>query len=262
MGRAIISEISKHNGFEVYSTYFKNPTALNQEKSFRLDIADLDNLDKILNAIKPQIVISCLRGDFNKQLILHIKVAEYLKEICGKLYFCSTTNVFDKDFSRPHYEDDLPNSDTDYGLYKIKCEKKITEILHDNACILRLPGVWAKDSQKMKQLLKLLKDNGNVLVYPKLFINAITDKMIALKVIYIIEHNLNGIFHLVSEDVVNYKDFYIELINKLGFENVRVEENIDEKGYFALLSKRGNEFPERLKIASRSVISYLTDAII
>lgn len=259
VGKAIISEMSKSNKFEIYATYFKNPMRLNQNRSFELDIEDSDSINSILDALKPQSIVSCLRGDFDKQLALHIKIADYLKKTGGRLYFCSTTNVFDNDLSKPHYEADLPNSQTDYGRYKIECEKRITEILRDNACILRLPQAWGKDSQRMKNILKSLVDSGKIVVYPRLFFNTTTDSVIAKKVSFIIEHNLKGIFHLASEDVINYKDFYYELIMGLGFNNAKIEEDFDEEGYFALLSKRNNEFPEWLRLTNKSVISYLSN---
>lgn len=122
-------------------------------------------MDKILKNLQPQIVISCLRRNFEKQLIIHTKVAEYLKESSGRLYFFSTTNVFDNDFSRPHYEDDLPNSRTDHRQNKIKCEAKITEILQDDVCILRIPQAWGKDFPRMKHITELLANNKKVIVY-------------------------------------------------------------------------------------------------
>jgi len=190
-------------------------------------------------------------------LILHAKIAEYLKKSDGRLYFCFTANVFDNDFCKPHYEDDLTSSNSEYGQFKIECEKIITEILHDNVCILRLPQVWGKGSPRMKELLKLLTNNEKVVIYPKLILNTSTDVVIAKKVSYTIEHNLEGIFHLGADDVISYKNLYNELIIGLGFNNARMEENFEEDGYLAILSKRNNEFPERLKITNKSVINYL-----
>ena len=215
-------------------------------------------LTYILDIIKPESVVSCLRGDFNTQLNLHIKIAEYLKENGGSLYFFSTTNVFDNDMSRPHYEDDFPNSVTDYGQYKIECENKIIDILHENACILRIPQVWGKNSPRMNKLLSSLHNNKEIVVYPKLFHNTNTDVMIAKQLCYIMDNKLKGIFHLVSEDIVNYRDFYNELIMRIGFNNTKVEENFEEEGYFALLSKRNNVFPRQLRFTNKSVINYLT----
>lgn len=255
IGKAIIRETKEHKYFQVYATYFNGSMPLDEDRSFKLDIDDQDNISSILNAVKPESIISCLRGDYNKQLILHTKVAEYLKESGGRLYFCSTTNVFDNDLTKPHYEDDSPSSCTDYGQYKIECEKRIIEILHHNACILRLPQVWGKDSPRMKQLLDSQQNNEKIMVYPKLFCNTNTDVMIAKQLFYIIEHKLNGVFHLAAEDVVNQKDFYNELIMRLGFNNVSTEEDPEEEGYFALLSKRNNEFPEQLRLTNEEVIN-------
>jgi dTDP-4-dehydrorhamnose reductase len=257
IGKAIVSEMNKYNQFDTYSTYFQNPISFNENRSFKLNLEDEDNIDSILNTLNPQIVVSCLRGNLNKQLILHIKTAEYLKKNDGKLYFFSTINVFDNDLSRPHYEDDLPNSHTDYGQYKIECEKTIAEILCDNACILRIPQVWGISSPRMKELLNSLHSNKNIVVFPKLLHNTNTDVIIARQLRHIINNNLKGIFHLACEDIVNYKDFYCELIAGLGFKNSTIEENFNEKGYFALLSKRTNEFPEELKVTNKSVINYL-----
>lgn len=257
VGKAIINEISKVNKYDIYATYFKNGAPLSEDRSYRLNAEDTDNIKHILDSVKPQNVISCLRGNFDKQLILHTEIAQYLKETGGRLYFCSTTNVFDNDLSRPHYEDDTPDSQTDYGKYKIECEKRIQQILQEDACILRLPQVWGKDSPRMKQLIKSLKDKENIEVYPRLSYNTTTAGMIARKTAYILEHNLKGIFHLASEDTINYKEFYSELAKKLGFSNPEFEENYEEEGQFALLSKRSNEFPEELRVTNKWVINYL-----
>lgn len=258
VGTAVRNEMSKYSQFDVYSTYFQNPTLLNQDRSLKFDVEDLENVDIILNSLKPDIVVSSLRGDFNKQITGHIKVAEYLKKNGGSLYFFSTSNVFDSDFSRPHDEDDLPKAKSDYGQYKLACEKKIIEILHDDACILRLPQIWGKNSPRMRELLNSLNNSKNIIIYPKLFHNTNTDVMIARQLCYIIQNNLKGIFHLSSEDVANYKDFYCELIAALGFNNAKIEKNSEEEGYFTLISKRTNEFPKNLRSTNKSVIEEMT----
>jgi dTDP-4-dehydrorhamnose reductase len=256
VGRAVINEFSKNSEFQVYGTYFKNRAELNPNRSFALDIENTDNINRLLDIVKPDIIVSCLRGDFKHQLSMHIKAAEYLKKNNGRLYFFSTTNVFDNDMSRPHYENDMVNSCTEYGKYKIECEKRITEILQDNAIILRLPQVWGKDSPRLHQLYNILKNNEEVTVYPKLFCNMNTDVIIAKQLSYIIEHNLKDIFHLAAEDAINHKDFYRELIKGLGYK-VKLQESYEEEGYFVLLSNRNKEFPEELRYKNESVINYL-----
>lgn len=262
IGTAIINEMNKHKDFDVYATFYNRTIPLNKERCFRLDIEILEDINEILNTVKPKIIISCLRGDFDRQLALHKRIAEYLKKNDGKLYFLSTTNVFDNDFSRPHYENDLPNSHSDYGNYKIECEKNIIEILHDNACIIRIPQIWGKNSPRMKEILKSIENKEKVVIYPKLFLNTNTDIMLAKQIAYIIQNNLKGIFHLGAKDIINNKDFYNELITKLGYNNVKLEEEFDVEGAFAILSKRNSEFPKELLLTNNAVIEYLASELI
>lgn len=257
VGRAIIDELNKNSDIKVYSTYFENPSALTQGGDFKLNIENLHDIDIILEETKPQCVISCLRGDFNKQLVLHEYVAEYLKNTNGKLYFFSTLNVFDNDLTKPHYEDEPQNSSSTYGQYKLACENKIQEILKDNACILRLPQVWGKACLRKTSLLKSLNEKEKIIVYPKLINNSTTDILIAKQLCYIMENRLKGIFHLVAEDLINHKEFYEKLILGLGFTNPKFKENLEESGVFALLSKRFDEFPKELRITNNEVIDYL-----
>ncbi len=146
IGKAIMTQMNEYKEFQINATYFKNKISCSCAQYYKLDIDDSDSIQGLLNIVKPQIIISCLRGDFAKQLILHVIIAEYLKQTNGMLYFFSTLNVFDNDLSKPHFEDDVPNSHTDYGQYKIECESRIAEILHENVCILRIPQVWGKTS--------------------------------------------------------------------------------------------------------------------
>lgn len=257
VGTALSNEMKQYNNFEVYLTYFHNLIRWNQDRSFQLDIAEPDSISSILDTIKPKIIVSCLRGDFKQQLKVHTESAKYLKSNEGRLYFFSTTNVFDHDCSKPHYEDDLPNSQTDYGQFKIECEKKMIEVLQEHACILRLPQIWGKISPRMIELLNSLNSNKEIVVYPRLFHNTNTDVMIAKQVCYIIRKNLKGIFHLASDNTVNYKEFYSELAAGLGFHDVKMKEDLEEEGYFALLSRRSSEFPEEFRITNQGVIKYL-----
>ncbi len=256
VGGAIINEISHYHQFEVYFTYYNHP-GIHSDRSFKLDLTDPNNITHILNEVQPDIVISSLRGDFALQLTLHTAVGEYLKRTNGVLYYFSTTNVFDGDLSRPHYEDDVPYAQSDYGQFKITCEKKITELLHENACILRIPQVWGKDSPRLRELRDCNRNGSAITVYPRLSLNTNTDVMIAKQICHLILNDLKGTFHLVSEDIINYKDLYCQLIERFGFHNIRIEEVIDEDGCFALLSKRSKDFPEALRFHNQSVIDYL-----
>ena len=115
VGKALIEELE--GNYDIYGTYHSNGSS--SDKLFRLDMDHMESISSILEELEPGIVISCMRGDFEQQINLHILVANYLRKNGGRLYYCSTANVFDGDVSRPHYEDDETNAESDYGNFKI-----------------------------------------------------------------------------------------------------------------------------------------------
>jgi dTDP-4-dehydrorhamnose reductase len=143
VGKALVKEFD--DKYDVYGT--------SSEKSFRLDISNIENIHNILNKVEPSIVISSLRGEFDLQTNLHKEVAKYLQNNGGKLYFYSTVNVFDIDVCKPHYENDETESESEYGKFKIQCKKELKEILGNNLIVLRLPMIWGKESPRITRVL-------------------------------------------------------------------------------------------------------------
>ncbi|PJI10560.1 MULTISPECIES: sugar nucleotide-binding protein [Clostridium] len=203
-------------------------------------------------------VISCIQGDFNDQYKNHVQIAKYLSEINGKLYFCSTSNVFDGDPTKVHYENDVCCPESDYGKFKYNCENALRKILNDNLCIIRLPAIWGKNSKRLNNLKDMLESGKDIEVYCNLFRTTNTDIMLAKQINYIVTNNLNGIFHLGSIDVINYYDFISKLIIKLGYKNKKINKiRLPEEKYFLALGSIRNELPNYLKISNSNVINYL-----
>ncbi|HHV30785.1 MAG TPA: sugar nucleotide-binding protein [Clostridiales bacterium] len=261
VGSAIIRELSTDKRLCLFSTVYQRKAPLTADRTFSLDVGQPDQIHSILRQTQPQVIISCLRGDLSSQLAAHTIAAEYLNENGGVLYFFSTANVFDRDMIRAHRESDQPDSCTDYGRYKIACEQKLTALLRERTCIIRIPQVWGKNSPRLNQLKNATAPEHRVVVYPRLSISTITDTMIAKKLAYVMEHNLCGIFHFSAVDSIRYDTFYRELAAKLAVDEAVLEENTEEAGDFVLLSEREAEFPKPLSFSNRDVIRELTDGI-
>lgn len=257
IGSAIAAELKKHNSFEVYETYCSHKPSKSSNAPILFPVQDYILMKDILHTLKPDIVISSLRGSFDTQLTIHIETAEYLKKQGGHFYFLSTANVFDHNLDQPHYENEIPKSISDYGLYKISCEKEITDRLGDHACILRLPQIWGTHSPRMNTLLNSLRQNDPITVCPQLFFNTNTDEMTARQIYHLITSHQSGIFHLSAEDIINHKLFYVNLITKLGFSHVKIREDLTTKGNFSLLSNKTHLFPANLHFKNEDVINHL-----
>ncbi|MDR7237698.1 sugar nucleotide-binding protein [Neobacillus drentensis] len=258
VGIALLNEFK--DGFDLYGTYSTSLISLPDEKQFQLEIQQIDKLKEIIRSIKPDIVISCLRGDFDPQLKFHKELALELQHTSSRVYYFSTTNVFDGDFSRPHTETDLPIAESDYGKFKIACENILKEILNERVMIIRIPAIWGKNSPRLNLIKESIEDNKVMDVYSNLVCNNLLDVQLAKQLRFIIKNQLKGIIHLGTKDVTTQGQFFEQLINKLGSDKsiIRYQSSQDKDVtyYFQLSSNRG-DLPDSLQSKNEDIIDYL-----
>lgn len=258
VGRALVEELK--NGFDVYGTYFSTKTTLPDDKQFPLDVQQIDKLKEKMRLIKPNIVISCLRGDYPQQLKFHQKLAMKIRNAKGRLYYFSTTNVFDGDFSKPQIETDTPISETDYGKFKIECELLLKEILAEQAMMIRIPAIWGKDSPRWNTIQESIQQNKTIEVYRNLVCNHLLDVQLARQLRFIIENRLTGIFHLGSVDHMTQAEFYELILTKIGCDKdlfqYQLLQGTPSTCYFTLESTR-EDIPDSLKTTNEEIIDYL-----
>jgi len=213
------------SGYEIYGTYYLHfPKNLPKDKVFQLPVGKAELLDALLSNVKPDFVIMALRGDFERQLEFHEQVARYLKNHGGRMVFCSTSNVFDGETESPHFEDDQPKAQSDYGQYKIECERLLTEILGNQLTIVRIPAIYGHETPRIQELLQQLEQGKTIKVYTNLYSTANSDVMLAKQIDYLLKQQLPGIYHLGTSDVMNHAEFTRKLVAQWGFTNVHFEE--------------------------------------
>jgi dTDP-4-dehydrorhamnose reductase len=256
IGNAIYKELCSY--FNTFGTYFTNDISFNgNHHFFQYNIEEDDILD-ILEAVKPTIIISSLRGDFSAQITAHLRIIEYLAHHKCKLIFISSANVFDAYSKYPSYENDKTLSESIFGRLKIKIENMLLRLPKRKYAILRFPMVFGVTSPRIEEIKKQLKENKSIEVFPKLVMNVTTDKRLSQQIHYIINRNKSGVFHLGSKDLVHHDDFIIEIINKLGdyqpiFKHVYTT---NEDRYLAVLPKT-NPLPKHLQLYSLEILSDL-----
>jgi dTDP-4-dehydrorhamnose reductase len=259
VGRCLINEFK--DGYEVYGTYSSRfITNLPEDKQFQLDVHEISKMMEIISSIQPDSVISCIRGEFGQQLKFHKELAEVIRNSKSNLYYFSTTNVFDGDFSKLHTETDIPIAESEYGNFKIDCENILKGILDERVQIIRIPAIWGKDSPRWNSIKESIRNTNVTDVYSNLLCNNLSDVQLAIQLRYIIEHNLKGIFHLCSVDTMTQSQFYEQLLKSFEGEVGLLKYNtyLDSSNnyYFALKSTR-DDIPESLQITNQEIISHL-----
>jgi dTDP-4-dehydrorhamnose reductase len=258
-GQAIAQKLDEN--YEIYGTYNTQTNLYcNNDKMYRLELGNTDTIKSILDNIQPQIVISCLRGDFQLQLDVHSLIANYLTDKNdGRIIYISTANVFDAKSKEPHYELNKTASKTDYGNFKIKCEQMLQDKLGDKCIVIRVPQIWGKDCPRILKLIEDTKKSIPIITYPNVYANYTSNIQIAEWIEYIIKKDLRGIFHIGTQDTYDYMQFQLELSRALGLnEPVFEKELITEKCFQAVLPGR-MEIPDNLQMKVIDLLKYLKE---
>lgn len=193
---------------EVTGTYHTfNEGFSNDSTMFVFHAEDTGGLHELLSTVEPDIVISCLTGEFDKLIAAHEAAAAYLWESGGRLLFLSSSNVFDGALDKPHYEGDSPKAESEYGKLKIICEELIIKTLGKNGVILRLPQIYGQNCPRVLELREAVKSHQPVWTLKNVYVNCTTNQQIAEWILHIIVNGLTGIFHVGTRDIWGYFAF-------------------------------------------------------
>ncbi|MFD0988617.1 sugar nucleotide-binding protein [Mariniflexile jejuense] len=256
LGNAIYKELCSY--FKTFGTYNTSNTQLEKNNHFFQYNIEEDDVYEILDIVKPTIIISALRGDFSKQVIVHQHLAEYVFTKKIKLLFLSSANVFDAYSKYPSYETDKTYSNSIYGHFKIKIENMLLRLPKNQVAILRLPMVFGSKSPRIYEIIQHAKEKEPIEVFPNLIMNVTTDTKVTQQIHYIINRNKSGIFHLGSSDLVHHDDFFKDIIKSLKIENPIIKQvyTTNDERYLAVLPKY-NLLPKNLQLISQEILTAL-----
>ncbi len=254
IGNAIYKELCSY--FDTYGTYCSNKTFASNQQFFRYDLEE-DDIFRILERVRPDVIVSALRGNFAAQIQAHQHLMEYLIKHDVKLYFISSANVFDAYSKYPSYELDKTLSESVYGRLKIKIENMMMRMPQGKTAILRVPMVFGNTSPRIREIKDNLESKEPIEVFPNLIINVTNDDRLTQQIHYLINRNKTGIFHLGSEDLIQHEEFVKEVIRKMGNYHPILKRvfTTNEDRYLAALPKE-NKLPKNLRIKYQEIIDH------
>ena len=254
IGNALYKELC--NYFDTYGTYCFNSSYTNNRQFLNYNITE-DDIIPLLEKIRPDFIISAIRGNFTAQIQAHTHIMEYVKKQNCKLYFISSANVFDAYSKYPSYENDKTLSESVYGRLKIKIENMMMRVPKTKIGILRVPMVFGNTSPRIKELKTLLDTNEPIEVFPNLIINVTNDDRLTQQIHYLINQDKYGIFHLGSTDLIHHQDFIKEVVKRLGNYHPTLKKvyTTNDDRYLAALPKE-NKLPKNLGITCQEIINH------
>ena len=256
LGNAIYKELLDY--FRTYGTYFSPKKEFEKNQQFFNYNIQEDDIYEILEATKPDVIISALRGDFHLQTIAHAHVIEYALTHGSKIIFLSSANVFDAYSKYPSYETDKTLSHSIYGHFKIKIENMLLRMPEKQVAIVRLPMVFGVKSPRIEDIKQLISDKQPVEIFPNLIMNVTLDKKVTQQIHYIINRNKCGVFHLGSTDLVHHDDYIKDIIKTITIKKTAFKQvfTTNDDRYLAVLPKY-NKLPKHLQITSDKVLQEL-----
>ncbi|MFD2518879.1 sugar nucleotide-binding protein [Salinimicrobium flavum] len=255
IGNALYRELYPY--FDTHGTYHTADAFYDRNQKFHLFDVENESISILLENLRPNIIISALRGNFDAQVIAHFEIIDYLlRNKNTKLIFLSSANVFDAFSNYPSYEYDKTLSMSIYGRFKIKIENALLRLPNEKYVIVRLPMVFGANSPRLVEIKKQLQEKTAIEVFSNVVVNATTDTKLTQQIHYIINRNKQGVFHLGSNDLVHHNDLVREICETLGFKEPLLKNVYDSNfdRFLAVLPK-DNLLPKNLQLSVQDVIS-------
>ena len=195
------------------TTYENHKIYKNDKVIDNVDITDIENVEKILNKIKPDIILNCIGVTKRRENIdnyqylsillnalFPIRLSQWAKKNNSKVINFSTDCVFDGKIG--NYSEDSPTNATDvYGK-----TKSLGEIRDDNALTLRSSFIGFELYHKTELLEWFLSQKVTV----KGFKNAIYSGLTTLELSRVVENillsypKMTGLYNISSESINKY----------------------------------------------------------
>lgn len=210
--------IRNSDSWKTFSTYHSNSLNLKNIKSFKLDIANKNEVEDLITRLKPHVVIDCAVSDrsINKieneddKKIAIVKGALNIAHSCNKIgcrsVFISTDLVFDGEKGN-YTESDTPNSLMSYGRYKAQMERELLGLDYDlvivrTSLIITLEPMghqvwWIVNSLNNNQALNLFVDEYRSPIFAQDLTRAILE---------LSETDYRGIINIAGPEVLNRYD--------------------------------------------------------
>jgi dTDP-4-dehydrorhamnose reductase len=173
LGRNLIKSLNRKK----YNVFFVGRKKIDSENFYKCDFKNLVTLGKILNKIKPDIIINLVAFvNFSKKPPLMLKinalVPRFFSTYCkkNKKYLIQSSGTLVHGESEFYSIKTKLNPKNYYGVSKLKADKFIIKSKCDS-CIIRFPGIYGKDGPEhlginkfinYKLLNKKITFNGNV----------------------------------------------------------------------------------------------------
>ncbi|WP_372654510.1 sugar nucleotide-binding protein [Halobacteriovorax sp.] len=206
-------------------------SVVNNRPDHNIDIFQASNdqlevIDEQIITLNPDIVINMTRGEDDNAFSLHKYLIEKSQTLNFHYNYFSSFNAVDGNVENEHYEDELPNSQTEYGEFKAKCESELTRY-GDNFSIFRFGAThgWAPNSQTRTELfLEVMLSGESLTIDRGVLQNRLATNHLANMMAAVLQRKGTGVFHFGASDGSEEIDFLRNLAESFGHPREQIIE--------------------------------------
>ena len=264
LGHDVMNELAKRGydgiGTDIADSYsgVQDNTAVVGMPYVRLDITDVESVEKTIKEIKPDAVVHCAawtavdaaEDEENRDKVFAVNVegtkniARICKEIDAKMVYTSTDYVFDGQGTEPWKPDCKEYAPLNiYGQSKLNGELAVSEIL-DKYFIVRIAWVFGTNGNNfIKTMLKVGKKFDTIRVVNDQIGTPTYTYDLARLLVDMIETDKYGYYHATNEGgYISWYDFACEIFRQAGYSTNVNPVTTEEYG----ISKAKRPFNSRL----------------
>ena len=207
-GHVMVDYFMKNTKYQVLYT---SRDRKDQDSIF-LDVTDLNSLEKIVDSVKPDVVINCIGilnefAEKNKLIALQVnsllphQLAKLVERNNGKLIHISTDCVFSGN-EGDYTENSVPNGTSEYAR-----TKQLGDIIDDKNLTIRTSIIGPEIKQDgIGLFLWFMKQTGEIKGYKNVYWNGVTTLELAKATEKMIENQVTGLYHLGNEEKISKYD--------------------------------------------------------
>ena len=229
----------KYKGYDVYGLTSKE---VQEEKIYRMDITNPQNLFNVINDIKPDIIMhtaavsSLNKCEKNPELAMKINVGTTRNIINAinnvnhavKLIFMSSDYVFDG--KKGNYkEDNEVNPHTVYGKTKALSEIDIRNNL-ENYIICRSANIYGRGGNFFNFILDALEQKKTIDVLDDAFFTPTYIDYLLDSIKELVEIDYKGIIHVAGREKISRHGFALKIAETLGKDKTLIKPVKEIKG--------------------------------
>lgn len=246
-----------------------------EDNQFKIDIRNLDSIEKCVNSLKPDFIINCAANtdidklEKNHDIAFGINadgaknVANISKKCQTRLIHISTDSVFDGKIGM-YKENDVTSPINIYSKSKLKGEQYVSENSEDYVIVrTNFFGIDKKGRNLLNWILQNLQKGSQITGFDDVIFTPLEVQNLS-KILYeLMLSDYKGIIHLSNSEVLSKYQFAVTISEVFGFNKDLIKKgSIDEVSFVAKRPKNTSLSNKKAKELLKTQICSIRESLV